>query len=253
MLCELDYARKPASGEKPMAERINSCAPMLLGAAFASLATVTVTFDSPVWAGEVCIEQPPHPVGEGGLEGVPYKYAACHSCHVTATTEVLLWNVRYDRAKGRKCWFLLDAHGLDVTKAHVRSSATPTITSTAPAPTSYVPPETFSSKIASLFSDFNFMGTPANAAPESNARPISAPQVGPPTPPRKHEGDSADAKKMDTIVQAARKNIGNGHEAKRVSQVIVPREERALFEEFLRWREYEKIFNPSNPPALKRQ
>jgi hypothetical protein len=242
-----DDARKLASGEKPMVERINSCAPMLLGAVLASLATVTVTFDSPVWADEVCIEQPPHPVAEDGLESAPYEHAACHSCHVTATTEVLQWNVRYDRAKGRKCWFLLDAHGRDVTKSHVRSSPAPTLTSTETAPTSYVPPATFSSKIASLFGDFNFMGRPANAPP------ISPPQVGPPASPRKHEGNSANAKKTDSVVHAVQTSIGNRHEAKRVSQVIVLRERRALFEEFLRWREYEEIFKTSDAPALKRQ
>jgi hypothetical protein len=215
---------------------------MLFGTVFVSFATVTIAFDGPARADDVCIEQPPHPVAQGMPESVPYKYAACHSCHTKATTEVLAWTVRNDRVSGRKCWFLLDDHGRDVTKTHVRSSAAPMPTSAAPTPTSYVPPTTFSSKIASLFGNFNFMGTPANAAPESNAPPVSAPQIGPPNSPQKHEGDSANAKKTDSTVQTAQKSVGKGHEAKRVSQVIIPQEERVLYEEFLRWREYEKIF-----------
>jgi hypothetical protein len=229
VFCELDLFCKLASEEKPMPEHVNSFAPMLLGAVFVSLATVTIAFDGPARADDVCIEQPAHPVAAGMPGNVPYEYAACHSCHAMAATEVLRWNVRYDRAKGRKCWFLLDAHGRDVTKAHVRSSA-------APEPTSYVPPETFSSKIASLFGNFNFRGTPANAAPESNAPPVS-----PPNSPRKHEGDSAKEKKTDSTVQTAQRSVGKGHEAKRVSQVTMQPEERALFEEFLQWREYEEI------------
>ena len=218
-----------------MPEHVNSFASMLLGAAFVSLATVTIAFDGPARADDVCIEQPPHPVAEGMPEGVPYKYAACHSCHAMATTEVLLWNVRYDRARGRKCWLLLDSHGRDVTKAHVRSSAVPE-------PTTYVPPATFASKIASLFGNFNFMGTPANAVPESNAPLVSPPQISPPNSPRKHEGDTANAKKTDGTVQTAQRSIGKGNEAKRVSHVTIPQGERALFEEFLQWREYEEIF-----------
>jgi hypothetical protein len=308
-----------------MPVRANSFAPTLLGAVSVSLATVTVTFDSPAWADDLCIEQPPHPIAQGLPGSLPYRYAACHSCHAGATTEVLLWSARYDRAKGRKCWILFDAYGRDVTKAHVRSAAAPTSTpvaptlistaptlisaaplptSTEPAPTSYTPPATLSSKIASLFGNLNFMGmsanaapvgdappvsqprmapptpprkhesdsaaappptsyTPpatlsskiaslfgnlnfmgmsANAAPVGNALPVSQPQIGPPIPPLSHEGDSANVKKKDSAVQAAQRNVGNGREEKRVSQVTIPQEDRALFEEFLQWREYEKIF-----------
>jgi hypothetical protein len=123
-------------------------------------------------------------------------------------------------------------------------------TSANAAPDSYTPQ---TSKIASLFGNFNFMGTSANAAPERSAPPISPPQIGPPNPPPKHEGDSANAKKTDSTIQGAQGSIGKGHEAKQGAKVAIQQEDRALFEEFLRWREREKIFNTLGPSALTRK
>lgn len=237
-----------------MPEYVNSFTPLLLGAVFVSLATVTIAFDGLARADDVCIEQLPQPVAEAVPESAPYRYPACHSCHATAATEVLRWSVRHDPVKGRKCWFLLDFRGRDVTKAHVRRSAAPApgatpaptaapAPSAAPAPAPSVPPATLSSKIASLFGNFNFMGTSANAAAENEAPPVSPHQISPPNSPRKPEGDSANVKKTDGAVQTAQKSVGKGQKEKRVSQVKDPREERrALFEEFLQWREYEEMF-----------
>jgi hypothetical protein len=223
-----------------MRGHVNSSAPMRLGAAFIALALAAVTFDSPVRADDSCIEQPPQPVAEGMSGGVPrnysvpYDYAACHSCHARAT-EVLLWNFRYDRAKGRKCWFLVDAYGREVTEVHMRSRA-------ASAPTS-----TFSSKLASWFGNLNFFGKSENAAPESDA-----PKLSPPNPPSQHHGDTANAKRTDSGVRVDQSSSGEAYPAKRVSQVSIRQEERTLFEEFLRWRERERIVNTLGPAPSTR-
>jgi hypothetical protein len=292
---------------------------MLLGVVFVSSAAVTVTFDSPVRADDACIEQPPQPVAEATPGSVPhdytvpYTYAACHACHSRAT-EVLTWAVRYDR-KGRKCWFLVDSFGSDVTDAHLRSPAalapTPTLSSTlaslfgnfnfsgtpanpapevsapqiSPPPTptfssklaslagsfnlsgtpvnaapevsgqqiSPPPTPTFSSKLASLFGNSNFFGTPASAAPEYSAPEISPSQINPPNPPRKHQSDTANANKTDSIGRAGQKTVADAHVPKRVPQVSIREEERDLFEEFLRWREREKTMNTLGPASSARQ
>jgi hypothetical protein len=201
-----------------MPERVNLFAPMLFGTVFVSLATVTATLDGSARADDACLEQPPQPVAQSAHGSVPYDYAACHSCHAKPT-EVLVWNVRYDRANRRKCWFLVDAYGRDVTAAHMRSGAAP------------APDSTFSSKIASWFGNLHFMGTPANAGPESNG-----PQSTPPDPSRKHQGDSANTKKT--------KNTGGGRSSGEApKQVSIRQEDLTLFQEFLQWRERERVIN----------
>jgi hypothetical protein len=208
-----------------MSERVKSFAQTIFGPVFVSLATLAVDFDSPALAGGACIEKLPPAAAEGKPGNVPHNDAICHSCYFT--TEVLLWDVRYDRAKGRTCWFLRDAYGRDVTEAHVRSSATP-------APTS-----TLSSKLASWFGSFNFMGEAARTAPESNAAHVS-----PPDPQHQHQGDTANAKKMDGGVRTGQKSNGEAPAVKRTSQASTRQDERALveeFAEFLRWRERQKM------------
>src|SRR5579864_54755 len=165
-----------------MSERVNSFVQTIFGPVFISLATLAVGFDSPALAGGACIEKLPPPVAEGKPGNVPHDDAICNSCYLT--TEVLLWDVRYDRAKGRTCWFLRDAYGRDVTEAHVRST-------TAPAPL-----PTLSSRLASWFGDFNFMRASGIAAPESDAAHVSAPD-----PSSKRQGDSSNTKKTDSSVR----------------------------------------------------
>jgi hypothetical protein len=207
-----------------MLKRVKLFAPTFFSSAFVSLATLAVDFDSPAVASGACIEKPPPAVAENKPGNVPYNDAICRSCYFT--TDVLLWDVRYDPAKGRTCWFLRDAYGRDVTEAHVR-------TSDAPAPTS-----TLSSKLASWFGSFNFMRASAKAVPESNVARVSSPD-----PSRQRQGDTANGKKAGGDVRIGQGSNGVAHAVKRVSRASTHQDERALieeFEEFLRWRERQR-------------
>jgi hypothetical protein len=82
------------------------------------------------------------------------------------------------------------------------------------------------------------MRASANAEPESDVAHIS-----PPDPSRQHRGDTANAKKTDSSVRIGQGSNGKANAAKRVSQTSIDKEERALFDEFLRWRERQKTVN----------
>jgi hypothetical protein len=217
-----------------MSERVNSFAQTIFGSVFVSLAALAVEFDSPAMASVACIEKPPPSVAESVPGNTHDNTATCHACYFT--TEVLLWDVRYDHAKGRTCWFLRDAHGRDVTEAHVRSSAAPTPTSS------------LWSKLASWFGNVDFIGASANAAPASNA-----PHINPPDPSRKYQADIANAKKTDSGVRVGERSNGEAQVAKRVSQALNRQDERALFDEFLRWRERRKVIDTLTPSPSARQ
>src|SRR5262249_23584935 len=104
-----------------MPERVSSFAPTIPSLALVFVATIAVHLCGPVRAESACIEQPSQPAAEGTR-----------------------WSAHYDRAKGRKCWFLVDANGYDVTASQlqVRSSAAST-----PAPSL---PEQIASLLGSL-------------------------------------------------------------------------------------------------------
>jgi len=187
-----------------MPERVNSFAPMIPGVFSVLVATIAVHFYSPVRADSTCIEQPSQPAAEGTR-----------------------WSIHYDRAKGRKCWFLVDAstNGHDAAAPQAQPSAAPT-----PAP---VP--SLSSQIASLLG--NLTGASANVTPQATAPQVTAPQISPASAPRKPQGNAANASKTDSSVRADQRSIGEGHAVKRVSPVLTQPEREALFEEFLRWHE----------------
>jgi hypothetical protein len=237
LLYEPDLLSQAAFGENLMSERVVSFVQTIFGPVFFSIATLAVDVVSPALAGGACIETLPMPVAEHKPGNVPRTDSICNSCYFTK--EVLLWDVRYDRAKGRTCWFLRDAHGRDVTEAHVRSTIAPT------------PPRTLSSTLASWFDSFNFMRASANAAPESDAAHVSAPD-----PSRKYQGDAANTKKTDSSIRISQRSDGEARAAKRVSQAPIrqdDKDERALFEEFLRWRERQNMINPLGAPSSMRQ
>src|SRR6266849_7057714 len=183
--------------ENPMPERVNSFAPMIPGVFSVLVATVAVHFYSPARADSACIEQPSQPAAEG-----------------------MRWSGNYDRAKGRKCWFLVDAstngHDAAAPQAQPGAGATP------------VP--TLSSQIVSLLG--NLTGATANVTPQGNAPQVNAPQVSPASVPRKPQGNAANASRTDNSARADQRSVGEGHTVKRVSP-----EREALFEEFLRWQE----------------
>ena len=177
--------------ENPMPERASSFAPTIPGVFSVLVATIAVHFCSPVRADSACLDQPSHPAAEGTR-----------------------WSAHYDRAKGRKCWILVDAS----TNGHDAPQAQPNAAST------------LSEQIASLLG--NLTGASANVAPQP-----TAPQVSPATAPRKPQGNTANAGKADNGVHADQRSIGEGHAAKRVSPVLTQPEREALFEEFLRWQQ----------------
>ena len=174
-----------------MPERANSFAPTIPGVFSILVATIAVHFCSPVRADSACLEQPSQPAAEGTR-----------------------WSAHYDRAKGRKCWILVNA----ATNGHDTPQAQPNAAST------------LSEQIASLLG--NLTGASANVAPQP-----TAPQISPVGVPRKPQGNAASASKADSGVRADQKSIGEVHAVKRVSPVLTQPEREALFEEFLRWQQ----------------
>jgi hypothetical protein len=174
--------------EKPMPERANSFAPTIPGVFAVLVATIAVPFCGPVQADSACLEQPTQPAAEGTR-----------------------WSAHYDRAKGRRCWILVDAS----TNGHDAPQAQPSVASAAV--------ETLSSQIASLLG--NLTGASANVTPPAGAASV----------PRKPQGNAANASKTDNGVRIDQR--GDGHAVKRVNPALTQPEREALFEEFLRWQE----------------
>jgi hypothetical protein len=192
-----------------MPERVSSFAPMIPGVFAVLAATIAVHFASPVRADSACIEQPNQPAAEG-----------------------MRWSLHYDRAKGRKCWILVDAstNGHDGAPGQGQPNAAPG------------PVESISSQIASLLG--NLTGASANT-PQ-----VNGPQTSPATGPRKPQSNAANASKADNGVRADQRSTGEGHAARRASSALTQGEREALFEEFLRWHESQQIIGtPSPGPA----
>src|SRR5262245_50747180 len=194
--------------ENPMPERVNSFAPMIPGVLSVLVATVAVLPCSAVRADNACIEQPSPPAAEGTR-----------------------WSLHYDRAKGRKCWVLVDANGYDVTPPQAQLTGTSTPEAV----------QTLSSQIASLWG--NLTGASANATTQAHA-----PQV---TVPRKTQGNAANAGRTDNGVRAEQRSMGEGHAVKRSSPALTAPEREALFEEFLRWQNQESISALIPRPAAR--
>jgi hypothetical protein len=169
---------------------------MVYAVFFVSVATIVVPACSGAHADSACIEQPGQPAAEGAR-----------------------WLQRYDRAKGRRCWVLVDASGHDVTVSQAQPSAPP-----APA----LDP-TFSSQLAALFGSWTAQ---ANVAPPGNP-----PQINSASASRKPQGAVANANKPDSGLRSDQKSSREGHAGKRTAPVLSEQERNALFEEFMRWHE----------------
>jgi len=187
-----------------MPERVNSFAPTIPGVFSVLVATIAVHFCSPVRADSACLDQPSRPAAEGTR-----------------------WSAHYDRAKGRKCWVLVDAS----TNGHEAAQPQPNAASTSV--------ETISSQIASLLG--NLTGATANVTP---------PQAGPTSVPRKPQGNATNASKTDNGVRADQR--GEGHAVKRVNPALTQPEREALFEEFLRWQQNEETLSTLIPGPASR-
>jgi hypothetical protein len=109
-----------------MPKRVKSFVPMVSAVFFVFVAVIAAPNYSPAWADNACIEQPNQPAPEGAR-----------------------WYAHYDRAKGRKCWFLTEVppNGHDVTTPQGQPSAAPT--------------QTLSSRLASLFDSLTGASTSA--------------------------------------------------------------------------------------------
>ncbi len=200
-----------------MPERVNSFDPIFRSVSFAFIATIAVHFASPARGESACIEQPSQKAAEG--------------TH---------WTAHYDRAKGRRCWLLVDANGRDVTALQAQSSAAPT-----PSPV-----DALSSQIASLLGSLTTAAE--SAAPQVNAPPGDAPQTAPLRTPRKPRGNGVNAGKADNAIRAEEKGAGEGRTAKHVSAPLTEPERVELFEEFLRWREIQQtVSEPGGSPSSR--
>ena len=193
-----------------MPERVNSFAPMISGVFSVLVATIAVQFSTPARADSACIEQPSQPAAEGTR-----------------------WSVRYDRAKGRKCWFLVDTP----TNGH-EAAAPQEQQSAASAPS-------LASRITSLLSSLT--GASENVTPQ-----VNAPQINPASGPRKPQGNAAITSKSDNAARADQKGAGEGHAAKRVSSGLTQPQRDALFEEFLRWNENRESVSTGIPSPASR-
>jgi hypothetical protein len=217
MLNLAPQANADHSKENAMPERVSSFAPSLPCVFLVLVATGAVDFISPVRAESACIEQPSQRAAEG--------------TH---------WSARYDRAKGRKCWFLLDADGRDI-------AASPAQPSSAPTPS---PVDALSSQIASLLGSLT-------AAAENGMPQVSAPSgdaaQAPPRPPHKPRGNGANASRADNGVRGEQKGAGEARGAvKRVSAPLTESEREELFEEFLRWQEIQQTIGASSQSSSSR-
>ncbi len=175
---------------------------MLPAVSFVFVAAIAATSSGPVRADNACIEQPTQAAPEGTR-----------------------WYVRYDRAKGRKCWFLGSAP----------TSATPPQTQPSPEPT-------LSSKLSSLFG--NLKGASANAA-----LPANTPQSDSASAPRKPQVNPANANKSGGRTE--QRNAGETRTGKRTPAMSEP-ERNALFEQFLLWHEGQQSISTLDPATPSR-
>src|SRR5215831_11476976 len=173
--------------------------------AFAFVATIVASVYSPTRAESTCIEQRNQPAPEGAR-----------------------WNFRYDRAKGRKCWFLEDA------PANVRDASTPQVQASTDQPT-------LSSRLSSLFGSLT--GSSASVAPQGNA-----PQSNATNAPRRTQGNSTNAARTESGVRTDQRDIAEGHAGKRALPALTQADRIALFEEFLQWQSQQNINRLTPPP-----
>ena len=178
--------------------------------AFVFVATIVASIYSPTLAESTCIEQRNQPAPEGAR-----------------------WNFRYDRAKGRKCWFLEDA------PANVRDASTPQVQAS-------TDPPTLASQLSSLFGSLT--GSSASVAPQGNAPQSNAPQSSATIAPRRTQGNSTNAARTESGVRTDQRDIAEGHAGKRALPALTQADRIALFEEFLQWQESRQNINRLTPP-----
>jgi hypothetical protein len=133
------------------------------------------------------------------------------------------WSLHTDRATNRRCWILMDSAGRDLSTAQPQ-----------PAP---------SSGLSSLQSFLgNFTGGPPAPPPQEQAP--ASPAATPPRKPQPHavQPRVANAGKADHRARTEQKA-----DARPARQEMTPGARDALFEEFLRWHENQKITGSAAP------
>jgi hypothetical protein len=187
-----------------MPERANSFVPRRPASLFVFVfVAISAPVHTPARADSMCIEQPSQQAPEGTR-----------------------WSARYDRPKARKCWFLVDGNGRDVTALLTQPGGA----------TTQDPLQALSSQLAALFG--NSTAAPTSAEPQG-----AAPQSSPANAPRKPQGITTGANKTDNGVRTDQRNASDGHGAKHTSPGLTEPERNALFEEFMRWQEAQQGMN----------
>ncbi len=125
------------------------------------------------------------------------------------------WSLHYDPAKNRRCWILVDATGHDISTYEVQPAASGGLSS-----------------LQSFLANITGSAPPAQEVPASPAAP----------PPRKPQPQAVNPNRADRTVRTEPKS-----EAHPARHEMTQGERDALFEEFLRWRESQKITGPANP------
>jgi hypothetical protein len=122
------------------------------------------------------------------------------------------WSLHFDHAKNRRCWILVDASGHDLSTPQPAASG-------------------------GLSSFQSFLGNITGAAPAQPQEAPSTPAAAPaPRKPRAVQPHVASANRTNHPARAEPKSDAHpaGHD-------MSPGERDALFEEFLRWRESQKM------------
>jgi hypothetical protein len=130
------------------------------------------------------------------------------------------WSLHADHAKNRRCWVLVDSAGRDLSAPEPQSAA--------------------STALSSLQSILGLTGDPSAQPPETLARPEAV-------PPRKPQAPVAQPRSGNVNGAAPRARTQQKADAQPAEDEMARGERDALFQEFLRWRESQKIVGPANP------
>jgi hypothetical protein len=129
------------------------------------------------------------------------------------------WSLHSDPVKNRRCWILVDSAGRDLSAPEPQSAA--------------------SAALSSVQSFLGLTGGPSAQPPETPASPAAAPPRKPQAPVVRRSGNVNGAVSPVRTEQKAN--------AQPAEDEMKRGDRDALFEEFLRWRESQKITGPANP------
>ncbi len=129
------------------------------------------------------------------------------------------WSLHSDPVKNRRCWILVDSAGRDLSASEPQSATSTALSS-------------FQSFIG------NLTGGPSAQPPETPARPEA---------PRKPQAQVARPRSGNVNGADHRTRTEQKADTQPAEDEMTQGERDALFQEFLRWRESQKIIGPANP------